>query len=501
MNRLLVVRLGSLGDLVHTLPAVSAIRRRPRRRDRLARGRRARDFLALVPISTSSSRCGPHGARLAGRCGADCARASTTSRWISRGCSSRRRWRGCRARGAWSDSIARHSARRRRRRSTPSASPSARAGTSSRRTCGSRRRSARASDSIEFPIATVESAALATIRSRRPGTFALAQSRRRLAEQAVAADRFGRLAAWLRDRHGLRRSCCGGPASSASRMRSSTASGGAACGSARTRLADLVAFSRAATLIVSGDTGPTHIAAAVGTPVVALFGPTDRLATAHGIRPTCLSRAMPRATATTSADAGTTVAWCLGTIGVEEVLGRRSPARVERPSLSQAVSVRLPAFACRSVSPRARSRSISRGRPLVLAIGLVVALAGERVRLWAAGHIEKGREITRSGPYRFVRHPLYLGSAILGVGFAIAAQSVMVAAIVLAYLGVTLVAAMRTEEAVTRREVSPASTPPIVKGARRRPIGPSASRACWRIGSPRTVLGLLAAWGLLYCDC
>ena len=42
-----------------------------------------------------------------------------------------------------------------------------------------------------------------------------------------------------------------------------------------TAVPDLVALSRQAALIVSGDTGPLHIAAAVGTPVVALFGPTD----------------------------------------------------------------------------------------------------------------------------------------------------------------------------------------------------------------------------------
>jgi len=52
-------------------------------------------------------------------------------------------------------------------------------------------------------------------------------------------------------------------------------SGGAARVAPPTRLADLLALSRAASLMVSGDTGPLHIAAAVGTPAVSLFGPTD----------------------------------------------------------------------------------------------------------------------------------------------------------------------------------------------------------------------------------
>jgi len=64
----------------------------------------------------------------------------------------------------------------------------------------------------------------------------------------------------------------------------------------------------------------------------------------------------------------------------------------------------------------------------------------------AAGHLEKGREVTMTGPYRFTRHPLYLGSTIMGVGLAIAAHSVIVAALVLGYLAVTLAAAIGREE-------------------------------------------------------
>jgi protein-S-isoprenylcysteine O-methyltransferase Ste14 len=81
-----------------------------------------------------------------------------------------------------------------------------------------------------------------------------------------------------------------------------------------------------------------------------------------------------------------------------------------------------------------------------LAIGGAIAIVGEAVRVWAAGHLEKSREVTASGPYRFTRHPLYLGSAIIGVGFAIAAGSAMVAAIVAVYLAITLTSAIRSEE-------------------------------------------------------
>lgn len=79
--------------------------------------------------------------------------------------------------------------------------------------------------------------------------------------------------------------------------------------------------------------------------------------------------------------------------------------------------------------------------------GGAIAAIGELLRLWASGHIAKGREITRSGPYRFVRHPLYLGSTLIGIGFTIAAMSVAVAALCAVYLGVTLAAAVCTEEA------------------------------------------------------
>lgn len=83
-------------------------------------------------------------------------------------------------------------------------------------------------------------------------------------------------------------------------------------------------------------------------------------------------------------------------------------------------------------------------------IGLCVALAGEAIRVWAAGHLEKSREVTRSGPYRWTRHPLYVGSSILAVGVVIAARHPLVAVVAAFYMVATLTAAVRTEEAFLR---------------------------------------------------
>lgn len=85
-----------------------------------------------------------------------------------------------------------------------------------------------------------------------------------------------------------------------------------------------------------------------------------------------------------------------------------------------------------------------------LQIGLPLAILGQALRIWAAGHLEKSREVTSSGPYRFTRHPLYLGSSLLGAGLAVASRHWTVAALIGAYLGVTLWLAIRTEEAYLR---------------------------------------------------
>ncbi len=84
-------------------------------------------------------------------------------------------------------------------------------------------------------------------------------------------------------------------------------------------------------------------------------------------------------------------------------------------------------------------------------VGLAVALVGESIRVWAAGHLEKSREVTRSGPYRWMRHPLYVGSSVLALGIVLASRSPVVAIVAAVYMTATITAAIRTEEAYLRR--------------------------------------------------
>jgi hypothetical protein len=85
-------------------------------------------------------------------------------------------------------------------------------------------------------------------------------------------------------------------------------------------------------------------------------------------------------------------------------------------------------------------------------VGTVVATAGEALRIWAAGHLNKSREVTSSGPYRWLGHPLYAGSCAMGVGLAIAANSALVAVLIAIYLLTTISAAIRSEEAFLRQK-------------------------------------------------
>jgi protein-S-isoprenylcysteine O-methyltransferase Ste14 len=57
-----------------------------------------------------------------------------------------------------------------------------------------------------------------------------------------------------------------------------------------------------------------------------------------------------------------------------------------------------------------------------LAWGLPVSALGLLLRAWATGHVEKNVRLAESGPYAYVRNPLYLGTLLVAAGFAIASR-------------------------------------------------------------------------------
>ena len=82
------------------------------------------------------------------------------------------------------------------------------------------------------------------------------------------------------------------------------------------------------------------------------------------------------------------------------------------------------------------NRRIMKSIPIILALIVVLLLArpnmfsliigsiiivGEGIRVWASGHLIRNEEVTTSGPYAYVRDPLYLGRVLLLIGFCIMA--------------------------------------------------------------------------------
>jgi protein-S-isoprenylcysteine O-methyltransferase Ste14 len=132
-----------------------------------------------------------------------------------------------------------------------------------------------------------------------------------------------------------------------------------------------------------------------------------------------------------------------------------------------------------------------------LVAGAATALAGETLRIWAAGHVEKGREVTRSGPYSLTRHPLYAGSSVMALGLAIAAASPRVALLVCGYLAAGVGAAIRSEEATLRRRFGDEYDAYAGGRTRAAPTRRFSWARVWRNREYRAVAGLAVALALL----
>ena len=123
------------------------------------------------------------------------------------------------------------------------------------------------STTVEFPLRLVSSPVLDDVRREFGETpFALLNPGAAWPNKRWFSDRFGAVASFLRDVRGMRSLVLWGPGEAPLAHAVVEASEGAATVAPPTTVVDLLALSRAASLMVSGDTGPLHIAAAAGTP-------------------------------------------------------------------------------------------------------------------------------------------------------------------------------------------------------------------------------------------
>jgi protein-S-isoprenylcysteine O-methyltransferase Ste14 len=89
-----------------------------------------------------------------------------------------------------------------------------------------------------------------------------------------------------------------------------------------------------------------------------------------------------------------------------------------------------------------------------LMVGAIVVAPGLLIRALASGHVRKNESLATSGPYAYTRNPLYLGSLLMGLGFAVAARSWWVGVALVVMFFAIYVPVIRDEEAFLRRTFS-----------------------------------------------
>lgn len=279
----LIVRLGSLGDIIHTIPAAAALRAAfPAARIDWLTAPQYLDLLGLVDgldarvgVDTRAIAGGPHAvARTIGRLrsqrydavldmqgllkSAVVARLAGARRTIG---FTRDQLREPAAAMFYTDTVAPDGAAHiiRKHLSLMTA-----VGVDDR--------------TIRFPLRVPESPAVTALTQRiGRGGFVLVNPGAAWPNKRWDTSKFGAVAAGLARTHGVRSVVMWGPDERGLADAVVAASGGAAELAPQTRIVDLFALARAARLMISGDTGPMHIAGAVGTPIVGVFGPTSAL--------------------------------------------------------------------------------------------------------------------------------------------------------------------------------------------------------------------------------
>jgi len=87
---------------------------------------------------------------------------------------------------------------------------------------------------------------------------------------------------------------------------------------------------------------------------------------------------------------------------------------------------------------------------MYLGLGLFLVVPGLLLRGYASGYVKKNAELTVTGPYAHTRNPLYLGSMLIAAGFALAARSLWIAAVLVILFAAIYIPVIRGEEEYLR---------------------------------------------------
>lgn len=139
-----------------------------------------------------------------------------------------------------------------------------------------------------------------------------------------------------------------------------------------------------------------------------------------------------------------------------------------------------------------------------LAVGLPVSLVGLAIRGWAAGHLQKNTALTDSGPYAWVRNPLYVGTLTVAMGLVLAARRWELGVLFAAFFALIYLPVVELEEQYLRElfPAFPEYAARVPKLILRPPSRPASKTFEWRLyrhnREYEALLGFLAGAAVLF---
>jgi len=325
--RILVVRLSAMGDIVHTVPMAAALgRARPHARIDWLVDRRHRPVLDLFDVADTAITVDPAGpwrhtvavVRALRESAYDAvidAQGLIKSAILAR-------FAGGRRTIGFARQALREPAALRFYSETVSPDPTAHV---VRQNLQLLRALGIEETAIETPVRAVASAVADDVRQATGPRYGVLNPGAGWPNKQWPPEKFGAVAAAVYESHGLPWVVVWGPGEESLARRVEESSAGAAMLAPPTSLSDLMALVQRAAVVVAGDTGPIHLAAAAATPVVGLYGPTNPARNGPWLESDiCVSRF--EGCACHHKRRCTAATWCLDTITVDEVIeavGRR----------------------------------------------------------------------------------------------------------------------------------------------------------------------------------